>query len=312
MCAESEERAWLAVEDGKAGCPVQDWDGPYSFRCGMGMKGECHKHGKFDAAPPDRPTPSPAPERCPTCGHPQPDGKNAHYADCADLPAILEAASAPVDPRIEAGRSELVTTVRSLKTTIGPYADYRFRNGWVAALDAVLNWVEGGFASAVTTGQGGSRNETTDEWLSVAARTFLGYIDLDEDDQSILEDALAAAFKWANPHLPKVHRHWRDGDYWFFLETGERRVPKKGEWALGAGSAFRATGEGELEYPILEGPIKLAGFRYDGEVAPAEDQTQAEANAGAPNPEAPVAAVSPVEGDGGRAAGEQVNEEGER
>ncbi len=30
------------------GCPVTRWDGPYSFRCGMGGNGrECHIHGEF-------------------------------------------------------------------------------------------------------------------------------------------------------------------------------------------------------------------------------------------------------------------------
>lgn len=31
-----------------SGCPVEEWDGPYQYQCGMGATVlECHRHGPF-------------------------------------------------------------------------------------------------------------------------------------------------------------------------------------------------------------------------------------------------------------------------
>lgn len=50
----------LRPSDGRPGCPVKCWDGPYPYRCGLGADvGRCAVHGPF--APPEQPTP-PAPE----------------------------------------------------------------------------------------------------------------------------------------------------------------------------------------------------------------------------------------------------------
>ena len=47
------------ARDGKRGCPVTVWDGPYSTRCGAGAAvGKCAHHGPFATA---APTPSPDP-----------------------------------------------------------------------------------------------------------------------------------------------------------------------------------------------------------------------------------------------------------
>lgn len=36
------------AEDGKPGCPVTVWDGPYSWRCSLGAAtGRCAYHGRF-------------------------------------------------------------------------------------------------------------------------------------------------------------------------------------------------------------------------------------------------------------------------
>lgn len=36
------------AKDGRPGCPVTVWDGPYSTRCGAGASvGKCAHHGKF-------------------------------------------------------------------------------------------------------------------------------------------------------------------------------------------------------------------------------------------------------------------------
>ncbi|MET8352692.1 hypothetical protein [Micromonospora sp. NPDC005206] len=43
-----------------AGCPKQEWDGPFSYRCGLGADvGVCAKHGQFrhEPADPDKPCP---------------------------------------------------------------------------------------------------------------------------------------------------------------------------------------------------------------------------------------------------------------
>lgn len=36
----------VVAEDGKVGCPVTRWDGPYSFRCSLGIC-KCAVHGQF-------------------------------------------------------------------------------------------------------------------------------------------------------------------------------------------------------------------------------------------------------------------------
>lgn len=36
----------VAVTDGKRGCPETRWDGPYSYRCGLGIN-KCYLHGYF-------------------------------------------------------------------------------------------------------------------------------------------------------------------------------------------------------------------------------------------------------------------------
>lgn len=41
----------VAAADGKAGCPVERWDGPYRQRCGMGID-NCYLHGKFELRTP--------------------------------------------------------------------------------------------------------------------------------------------------------------------------------------------------------------------------------------------------------------------
>ena len=39
----------VADHDGKPGCPVTVWDGPYSMRCSLGTAvGRCAYHGAFD------------------------------------------------------------------------------------------------------------------------------------------------------------------------------------------------------------------------------------------------------------------------
>jgi hypothetical protein len=34
------------AEDGERGCPAKRWDGPYSYRCGLGV-GICAVHGRY-------------------------------------------------------------------------------------------------------------------------------------------------------------------------------------------------------------------------------------------------------------------------
>jgi len=41
------EVKYVSVVDDIPGCPEIRWDGPYSYRCGMGIE-ECHIHGKFE------------------------------------------------------------------------------------------------------------------------------------------------------------------------------------------------------------------------------------------------------------------------
>lgn len=44
----AESGAGLLACDGKPGCPVTVWDGPYSFRCSLGAeRGKCAYHGSF-------------------------------------------------------------------------------------------------------------------------------------------------------------------------------------------------------------------------------------------------------------------------
>lgn len=37
----------VAAKDGKPGCPEIVWDGPYQFRCSMGID-RCGQHGRFE------------------------------------------------------------------------------------------------------------------------------------------------------------------------------------------------------------------------------------------------------------------------
>lgn len=40
------------AEDGKPGCPVIVWDGPYRMRCSLGaLAGRCAYHGRFATSP---------------------------------------------------------------------------------------------------------------------------------------------------------------------------------------------------------------------------------------------------------------------
>ena len=44
----------MTARDGKPGCPVTVWDGPYSTRCGAGAStGRCAHHGPFATAVPE-------------------------------------------------------------------------------------------------------------------------------------------------------------------------------------------------------------------------------------------------------------------
>ena len=44
----------MTARDGKPGCPVTVWDGPYSTRCGAGAStGRCAHHGPFAVAAPE-------------------------------------------------------------------------------------------------------------------------------------------------------------------------------------------------------------------------------------------------------------------
>lgn len=36
----------VADQDGKLGCPVIRWDGPYPYRCSLGLN-KCSIHGSF-------------------------------------------------------------------------------------------------------------------------------------------------------------------------------------------------------------------------------------------------------------------------
>ena len=44
----------MTARDGKPGCPVTVWDGPYSTRCGAGAAvGKCAHHGPFATTAPE-------------------------------------------------------------------------------------------------------------------------------------------------------------------------------------------------------------------------------------------------------------------
>lgn len=45
---ETQRPAEMLAKDGRRGCPVTVWDGPYSTRCGLGASiGRCAYHGQF-------------------------------------------------------------------------------------------------------------------------------------------------------------------------------------------------------------------------------------------------------------------------
>lgn len=39
--------SWVALKDGKPGCPVIMFDGPYDYRCSLGVD-DCAYHGAFE------------------------------------------------------------------------------------------------------------------------------------------------------------------------------------------------------------------------------------------------------------------------
>jgi hypothetical protein len=44
--------------DGKRGCPVVEWDGPYEMRCGLGASiGRCAYHGPYEQPDAERTDP---------------------------------------------------------------------------------------------------------------------------------------------------------------------------------------------------------------------------------------------------------------
>lgn len=48
MAESTENEAHPLARDGKPGCPVTVWDGPYSVRCSLGATvGRCAYHGPF-------------------------------------------------------------------------------------------------------------------------------------------------------------------------------------------------------------------------------------------------------------------------